>query len=404
MRKTATLLPLSVTASILGLSSCAADSPPSSSPQGGVQSVTEGQLLGEAEQGLSTAGSTYFTLSRDVRKCASPLCGGFWVKAVNRLRTTCVDGRRLAQCYVAELDSSRGLSEDQLNQITGNPERFLLAGSIVARAYESFSELGVLDVIEARVGHVDSMPTGIFFQATNNGRVCVTSPCLSYDVELLNAALPTLSVADIALASVASDPSDGYTQLNQPDGLFLAAHISYVRGPAGVALALNASEYYLPLAAPKQTCGSRGLPECPDGSYCNIPIENDCGSTDRGGTCEVRPDFCTREYNPVCGCDGKTYGNTCEAAAAGVSVRAGGACDTAGAVCGTIVGLACAEGQYCDFGLGQCQVADAAGTCQPVPEVCPTIFNPVCGCDGKTYSNACSAASAGISVDHAGAC
>lgn len=72
-------------------------------------------------------------------------------------------------------------------------------------------------------------------------------------------------------------------------------------------------------------CGTRGVAgNCAAGLYC--AYRSQCGDNDSGGLCQRRATVCTRIYQPVCGCDGKNYGNPCEAASAGVSVRAPGTC------------------------------------------------------------------------------
>ena len=78
-----------------------------------------------------------------------------------------------------------------------------------------------------------------------------------------------------------------------------------------------------------QSCGGMAGVRCasPD-DFCNVPEANMCGAADGGGVCTVKPEVCTQEYDPVCGCGDVTYGNACMAAAEGVSVAYRGECRT----------------------------------------------------------------------------
>lgn len=155
-------------------------------------------------------------------------------------------------------------------------------------------------------------------------------------------------------------------------------------------------------------CGGFAGFQCGEGFYCDYEDDAQCGFADQTGVCREIPNDCTEALQPVCGCNGETFDNSCQAAQAGVSVKAEGTCgQTQPAVkhCGGLLAAGCAADEYCSYeGAETCGAGDQTGTCQKKPDQCAQVFAPVCGCNGVTYDNQCAAAMAGAAVAAAGTC
>lgn len=135
--------------------------------------------------------------------------------------------------------------------------------------------------------------------------------------------------------------------------------------------------------------------DCSEGLFCRRNV----GACAGPGVCAMMPSACDMVSAPVCGCDGLTYPNECEAHRGGHNVSYDGVCEP-GASC--LDTTDCGEGTFCLPPVGLC---GGQGTCHPYPDnECPPVSDPVCGCDGITHQNECAARVVGSGVAHSGPC
>jgi hypothetical protein len=128
---------------------------------------------------------------------------------------------------------------------------------------------------------------------------------------------------------------------------------------------------------------------CGAGEYCDYGRDT-CGIADEQGTCKPRPMACDDVLIPTCACDGKVYGNPCEANAQGSDSSNAGGCappDAGSFACGPTF---CAKNQqYCqmtgsDIGgePDSYMCVNYPAACM-VPATCACLANEPCGsmCD-----------------------
>ena len=89
-----------------------------------------------------------------------------------------------------------------------------------------------------------------------------------------------------------------------------------------------------------------------------------------------------------------------------MTVGCGSSSDSAsdGELCGGATRVECRERSFCRFQDASCGSQEQVGVCEEKPDVCVLVYEPVCGCNGKSYDNRCFAGLEGISVEREGPC
>ena len=260
------------------------------------ETVAEGTPLASAPASRDTE---YFNVRQDVRRCMSPLCGGYFVKRVNQSRTRCANGRWMSECYVAEIDWT--------GQPEIDPRMPLLRGDIIARRFPRFGNLGALRVTEGWQSPSDKPATGTFYRVRDRGVRCITHPCLTHSATKLGSHL-TKSIAGVDLAASGATGeliSEGAAAMTHPDGVIVAGYFAPVTGPAGRAQTLKATKFYLRAGAQIDDGEPPGEAKRCFKTGCSSQV---CSDRDVITTCEFRPEYacyqkaiCERQRNGECG-------------------------------------------------------------------------------------------------------
>jgi hypothetical protein len=137
---------------------------------------------------------TYFEVYRDLRKCASPICGGYFLARLNRSYTTCADHVDRASCYVPSLDWSESqlsggltakLDDAAFIDATTNGVHAIVRGRFAPQQYVQ-GDLGRFVVTEAWVEEGAAVSDGVFVRAKTNHIECIAAPCPTITEKALN--------------------------------------------------------------------------------------------------------------------------------------------------------------------------------------------------------------------------
>jgi hypothetical protein len=158
--------------------------------------------------GVKSTENSMYSVRRDIRRCAAPACGGWWVAPVNTAASSLLNESLLAiqdaphtgsaPAYVADLEfSCAHWTPQQINTFSALAERgvALIYGQLSpSRSVDSSLNDGqepqntyrTLVVRDAFTSANSNAPKGIFYTVKSTGIMCTLAPCPTDQADMIN--------------------------------------------------------------------------------------------------------------------------------------------------------------------------------------------------------------------------
>ncbi len=212
------------------------------------------------DQELSTARYSYVTFKRDLRKCISPLCGGFWVTPVNKPTA--------APTYVSGLDFSVSKLDDAVvaKLYDGAAGEVVLKGRLgPTEPRFNTRPLMVQAAWRGLPGATIAAGSWTYIVDSHDIR-CFTWPCPTLDARRIGSYSHTM-FSNVVIGVEVSRLNNAWLadRVKNHGALVAGTFVDGAKGPAGTEKNLKAEQVFLKIDDMTGPCPVFKLAACPSG-------------------------------------------------------------------------------------------------------------------------------------------
>jgi len=224
--------------------------------------ISIGSLAQEIQKPIKNSATTY-TVKPDYRKCAFPVCGGWYLTPVNQYSLQLENDDEAYQhslllpnaIYVSSINyRALGLTATQIKELEAilRSGQGLLTGNVVGLASSANLASNTLVAQAAWTSPTKTAPVGTYLKVSSSGIVCITTPCPYFTAQLINSTYSTnFHELTFEKAELDREQEARAWQAVSSEGLVLTGVRFISQGHVGTGTGISATKVFFPFPGKK---------------------------------------------------------------------------------------------------------------------------------------------------------